>query len=725
MNKKVVSVILKILCLILINIVGFCLIASLFNIFRYSELKINGISSYVKETFISVSRFKMFFIILELLFLASTTVLILFSFFKRKILLFYKKDKSNNWYRNEIDFSGVSLSEFNNKFLVSSKSSKNENNPNWLLKFNKKLNKWWINEPDSDINSVVLGGVGSGKTQRILVPNIIYNSHLRFSNRASFLISDPKKEIIKMVGQKLKDMDYKIYAVDFSDVKNSVGWNPLAYAYYLAHKSDASYKFNNDSVNNAISEINNVIEQLPWGEKTDDMWTKNAKLLIRTIVKFLLFASMERPDLIEQKHFNLITVASMCNQKAWNNNENWIAISRINASNDYYYWKELYKDIESIISIVPETLSGIFSNAISALNIFTQDEFIKKVIKSSYSFDLSKIAKENSPVAIFVHYPDHKPSNHFLVSMLIDQTYQALINEANETENLKLNRKFFFMLDEAGNLPPIINLDNKITISRSRNVFFQLVLQDYNQLKKYNSSTNNAADKVIRSNLQFTYFLNSNDEQTLKELSESLGKKEVVKRSSSKSTNFRDKGGSFSESESKEEKPLMSVSEIKAKEKNYVIIQKVGYKPMILKTLLAYKYFSNDGFKYECNEISTGDDNEVWDYKELPSGKKRDEEKELEKAIKKVDKLEEKSKDEKLIKWRNENIDFIKKAIISLSKNKSKIISWKDLCAAWKELREALKGADIDKIDKSINDIIPIISKCIDEFKSKRKYEKN
>lgn len=85
----------------------------------------------------------------------------------------------------------------------------------------------------------------------------------------------------------------------------------------------------------------------------------------------------------------------------------------------------------------------------------------------------------------------------------------------------KLDRKWLFLLDEAGNLPKIINLDNKVTISRSRNIFFQFVLQDYNQLKKYNDKVD-GVDKTIRSNLQFTYFLNSNDEDTLKELSERL-----------------------------------------------------------------------------------------------------------------------------------------------------------------------------------------------------------
>ncbi|NEU02778.1 TraM recognition domain-containing protein, partial [Escherichia coli] len=119
-------------------------------------------------------------------------------------------------------------------------------------------------------------------------------------------------------------------------------------------------------------------------------------------------------------------------------------------------------------------------------------------------------------------------------------------------------------------------------ISRSRNIFFQFVLQDYNQLKKYNDKVD-GVDKTIRSNLQFTYFLNSNDEDTLKELSESLGKKEVKKISKSTSYDSRSKGSTSGTTENIEEKPLMSVSEIKSKNKDLAIISIIGYKPMLIK----------------------------------------------------------------------------------------------------------------------------------------------
>ncbi|VEU67780.1 Type IV secretory pathway, VirD4 components (plasmid) [Mesomycoplasma conjunctivae] len=308
--------------------------------------------------------------------------------------------------------------------------------------------------------------------------------------------------------------------------------------------------------------------------------------------------------------------------------------------------------------------------------------------------------------------------------MLIDQIYQALIDCANSKEDLKLERKFFFMLDEAGNLPPILNLDNKVTISRSRNVFFQLVLQDYNQLKKYNTSTNHNVDSIIRSNLQFTYFLNSIDEKTLSDLSNSLGKKEVIKKSTSKSSSTSANGGSSSESESVEEKPLMSVAEIKAKNKEYAIIQKIGFLPMIVKTKLAYKYFSNDNYVFECDETENTV-NESWNYQDLP-----DVELPVRNPIKNYDQLNDssrakKAREESLNKELNDKkvqkklileMQNARGSIKELSEYKDKISEWPKLALAWQKILSFQQKYKNKLSSELVNDFTKSINICLDQM---------
>ncbi|MEI2462177.1 type IV secretory system conjugative DNA transfer family protein [Mycoplasmopsis felis] len=114
---------------------------------------------------------------------------------------------------------------------------------------------------------------------------------------------------------------------------------------------------------------------------------------------------------------------------------------------------------------------------------------------------------------MFIHYSDENTANHKLVSMLVDEIYQTAIEQAKSNKkNLgyeKLERRLLFFLEEFGNLPKIPNLENKLAINRSRNILFNLVVQDMNQLKKYNTNENRETDKIILSNLQFVYFLNT------------------------------------------------------------------------------------------------------------------------------------------------------------------------------------------------------------------------
>ncbi|UWW00353.1 type IV secretory system conjugative DNA transfer family protein [Mycoplasmopsis felis] len=86
--------------------------------------------------------------------------------------------------------------EFKSKWLFNEKTNEKDykqfreyikksfyNSSGWVLSF--KVNKLtkkqrWLNIPRDklDRNSLIIGGTGSGKTQRVLLPNILYNVNL-------------------------------------------------------------------------------------------------------------------------------------------------------------------------------------------------------------------------------------------------------------------------------------------------------------------------------------------------------------------------------------------------------------------------------------------------------------------------------------------------------------------------------------------------------------------
>ena len=521
---------------------------------------------------------------------------------------------SQNWLWN-YQLNEGSKSKYNKLFK---KPIDEKTEANWLFTFTKSQKYWYVN--DKDDNAIVNGPPGSGKTHRVILPNIEFMAQLEHNKKPHLIISDPKKEIIKFTGNLLEENDYKIYAIDFSNPKLSLKWNPLSYAWDLV-KNKA--KFPNvpieERINKALEVINNVIESLNWGKAINgNMWISQAKKALIVITNFLLFLGIDDEKLVHKNNFNFETIASMLNVSHWENDKktsSWIIYSKKRAlSDNNYYWKKIYNNIEDLSKTPKETLGGILAEAQSVLNVFNNDENLKMILRDTDSFDLVNIVSDSKPFAIFIHYPDHKPTAHFLVSMLIEQIYQALIEEANKKTNLKLERKVFFLLDEFGNLPVVVNFDNKLTICRSRNIFFMLVVQDYNQIKKYNIYGEGTA-QVIKNSCQVVYFLASNDEQTLNDISKALGTKEVKAKSYTSSNG----GNNSSSTESEKSKPVMEIAELKAKKPEDLIIIKNGYKPILIKTLLAYKYFPDDNYIYTRNEskLIRNADFELFDIRKL------------------------------------------------------------------------------------------------------------
>lgn len=129
-----------------------------------------------------------------------------------------------------------------------------------------------------------------------------------------------------------------------------------------------------------------------------------------------------------------------------------------------------------VINTAEVTRQGIFSNIGPALKIF--EDLGLQNITCRNNIDLFTIT--NQPTALFLIVPDEKTNRHVLASIFVSQLYKASVFVANNS-NGKLIRQLQFYLDEFGNMPTIPNFSSFITVARSRNMFFLLVLQDWLQ----------------------------------------------------------------------------------------------------------------------------------------------------------------------------------------------------------------------------------------------------
>ena len=73
-----------------------------------------------------------------------------------------------------------------------------------------------------NLNTLVIGGSGAGKTRFYAKPNIMQCN-------TSFVVLDPKGEIIRSVGYLLEENGYEVKVIDLIDMSKSLGYNPFHY----------------------------------------------------------------------------------------------------------------------------------------------------------------------------------------------------------------------------------------------------------------------------------------------------------------------------------------------------------------------------------------------------------------------------------------------------------------------------------------------------------------
>lgn len=605
MNSKVL-IVFKLFAFIIVCLLSFWILFGLFEFLIIQKGNFKNLKIWNILNFSFVNNFqkgnKNFLTAITFIYLILNFVFAFF-LFKENIkklwkVLRRKQDHNSNWLLNEINKEkDYSLFKKHCSYGFNKSSS-------WVLKFEKNKKKWLnIQHEDIDKNSLIIGGTGSGKTQRILLPNILYNINLDEEYRPNLIINDPKREIITFTGKRLKEQGYKIYVIDFENTKKSLNWNPLLTVFQIVE--EAQKKQNLDLLFESYKRLIALIDNLNWGlgGEANEFWNSSGKKFIEIVAKTFLLMKFYLNN-FEAKDFNFTNIAQNITSN-FNVKYQDLTLYKIleKHKNDNELWNSIYKDYISMVSNAEATLGSQLQNGLRSLDMFVKDEFIKNLTSYSERFNINDIFNnEKQKFVVFIHYADQNTANHKLVSLLIDELYQGAIDKAKrnleEKGFEKLERRLLIILEEFGNLPQIPNLDNKLSINRSRNILFCLVLQDKNQLKKYNTNENREVDNIILSNLQFVYFLNSSDENTKKYFINKLGTKQVEKYSYSKN------GKNTSENISYQEKPLISIQELSKKAVSNILVFIEGLPPLYIKTNLTYKYFSNDKFKFDDNENS-------------------------------------------------------------------------------------------------------------------------
>lgn len=412
-----------------------------------------------------------------------------------------------------------------------------------------------------DFHTLIIGASRSGKTRRVLLSTIF----LQIISGISAFNSDVKGEVYYATSPLARLFGFVTLAFDLRNPKKSVHYNFLQPILDALEEEDTS---------KAIDYTWDLVSVLVGQPKGEPLWTNGESA---TIAAAILIVCIDAP----KKYRNLTNVYYFIAQMCEAGDMGIIPLSQyLDNLDDTHPAKGVF----AMATIAPhKTRSSFFTSALGTLKLFTNPNVAEMTSKSD--FKLKDISTKKT--MFYAIIPDEKKTMYPLVSILVTQLYTMQVELATEN-GLRLPVDTDYNLDEVGNFPYIPVLGNMLSAGASRGVRCNLIIQDYQQLEsKYKEEWRN-----IVTNCQNKIYLKSDDPQTLKQISEGLGKYTVEV--SSASTNVAEgkkNNASFSSSANLTGRELLFPSEIGRIKSPYALCMLQGEYPAInnLPDLSEYK----------------------------------------------------------------------------------------------------------------------------------------
>lgn len=372
---------------------------------------------------------------------------------------------------------------------------------------------------DDDFHALIIGATRSGKSRCLVLPSI----GLIGLSGESMVLSDPKGELYQYTAPFLRDQGYDVYAIDFKDPERSDQYN------FLDGITEAIAAGEIPKAINATWDL--VAAIVPDNPKGERIWTDGEASIIASCILAVVYDNMRLPQYQNMTNVYYF-ISGMCKtvgkelplnlymQDLKMKNPNHPAIG-----------------LAGISEIAPSKTRGSFyTAALTTLKLFTNP--LVDYITNGSSFKAKDIGRK--PTAVFIILPDEKKTYYSLASLLVNQIYCALVELADQ-QGGRLPIRVNFLLDEFGNFTRIPSFDAMMTAAAGRGIRFNLFLQSFAQLEeKYERNM----AQIIKGNCEYLLYLRSTDQQTLKEISERLGKYTTTAYSESASSNKYSHGNS-------------------------------------------------------------------------------------------------------------------------------------------------------------------------------------
>lgn len=406
-----------------------------------------------------------------------------------------------------------------------------------------------------NLNVLVAGGSGAGKSRTYAVPNILQCSQAesKKGGGCSIVVTDPKGELLRKTGGLLERMGYEVRVFDLINPDTSFCYNPFCYVH---------------DDKDVLKLINNLIRNTtPKGSQASDpFWEKSETALLQALMLYLLH---EAPP--EEQNFPMI-MEMLGSAQVKEEDEEYqspldILFERLEmrkpdsiAVKQYQIYKQAAgKTAKSILISVGVRLAAF--NLKEIANLTCTDEL-----------DLASIGEKK--VALFCCIPDADTSLNYLVGMIYSNLFQTLYYVADRKYGGRLPVPVHCIMDEWPNVALPDDFDKILATMRSRAISCSIIIQNMAQMK---ALFKDSWESLVGNCDEFLY-LGGNEKEGHKYISELLGK-ETLDTNTYGQTKGRN--GSYSTNYQQTGRELFTPDEIRLLDNRKAILFVRGERPML------------------------------------------------------------------------------------------------------------------------------------------------
>ena len=357
-------------------------------------------------------------------------------------------------------------------------------------------------------NMLIIGGSGAGKTFYEVKPNLMQMN-------SSYIITDPKGEILRSTGAMLKANGYNVKVINLLEMDKSDCYNPFS---YIREETDV------------VKLITNIMSNTtPKGSTpSDPFWEKAEGLFLQALFYYVWLE--EKPE-----KRNFATVLKLMGEAEVTEKGKPspldVRMKFLEESSPLGLNHPAVKQYNKCMRGAGDTVRSIIISANSRLATLENKQVLRLLSKDELNLaelGVGVNGDAETKTALFCVIPDSDKTYNFIIGMLYTQIFQELYFQADFNCGGRLPIHVTFMLDEFANVALPDDYCSLLSTMRSREISSIIIIQNFAQLKALFKDT----WETIPGNCDTFIYLGGNEQSTHKYVSELLGKGTIDKKSS-------------------------------------------------------------------------------------------------------------------------------------------------------------------------------------------------